>query len=199
MKISKIDNIKLFKQDFKKNTSKSPDFSAFSTSNFDIFHNNNTLLNLSLINFQGKKVDKKDDFIDNFKKLLNSDNPDEIFLFLDKELRKKAQEKGIMSEIIDDVVQNAILDILLIFEDFNNGEISNDELISSVNEIYINLKPKKEDYVSDYKTTSLDRAILDSNKTLTDTISDDEKHKVKYLTPADNKKDKLIEKDFKKN
>lgn len=104
MKISKINNIILFKQGFKKNTSKSPDFSAFSTSNFDIFHNNNSLLNLSLINFQGKKVDKKDDFIDNFKKLLNSDNPDEIFLFLDKELRKKAQEKGIMSEIADDVI-----------------------------------------------------------------------------------------------
>ena len=188
MKISKINNIRLFKQDFKKNTSKSPVFNAFSTSNFDIFHNNNSLLNLSLINFQGKKVDKKDDFIDNFKKLLNSDSPDEIFLFLDKELRKKAQEKGIMSEIIDDVVQNAILDILLIFEAFNNGEISNDELISSVNEIYLNLKPKKEDYVSNYKTTSLDSTILDSNKTLTDTIPDNEKHKVKYLTPADDKK-----------
>ncbi len=187
MKISKINNIILFKQDFKKNTSKSPDFSAFSTSNFDIFHNNNSLLNLSFINFQGKKSNK-DDFIDNFKKHLNSDNPDEIFLFLDKELRKKAQEKGIMSEIIDDVIQNAILDILLVFEDFNNGEISKDELISSVNEIYINLKPKKEDYVSDYKTTSLDRAILDSNKTIVDAISDDEKYKIKYLTPADNKK-----------
>ena len=188
MKISKINNIILFKQGFKKNTSKSPVFSAFSTSNFDIFHNNNSLLNLSLINFQGKKVDKKVDFIDNFKKLLNSDNPDEIFLFLDKELRKKAQEKGIMSEIIDDVVQNAILDILLIFEAFNNGEISNDELISSVNEIYLNLKAKKEDYVSDYATTSLDRAILDGNKTIVDTISDDEKYKIKYLTPADDKK-----------
>ena len=188
MKISKINNIILFKQGFKKNTSKSPVFSAFSTSNFDIFHNNNSLLNLSLINFQGKKVYKKDDFIDNFKKLLNSDNPDEIFLFLDKELRKKAQEKGIMSEIIDDVVQNAILDILLIFEAFNNSEISNDKLISSVNEIYLNLKAKKEDYVSDLMTTSLDSTILDSNKTLTDTIPDNEKHKVKYLTPADDKK-----------
>ena len=188
MKISKINNIILFKQGFKKNTSKSPVFSAFSTSNFDIFHNNNSLLNLSLINFQGTKTNKKDDFIDNFKKLLNSDNPDEIFLFLDKELRKKAQEKGIMSEIIDDVVQNAILDILLIFEAFNNGEISNDELISSVNEIYLNLKAKKEDYVSDYATTSLDSTIPDSNKTLTDTIPDNEKHKVKYLTPADDKK-----------
>ena len=188
MKISKINNIKLFKQGFKKNTSKSPVFNTFLASNFDIFHNNNSLLNLSLINFQGKKVDKKVDFIDNFKKLLNSDNPDEIFLFLDKELRKKAQEKGIMSEIIDDVVQNAILDILLIFEAFNNGEISKDELISSVNEIYVNLKPKKEDYVSDLMTTSLDSAILDSNKTLTDTISDDEKYKIKYLTPADDKK-----------
>ena len=187
MKISKINNIKLFKQDFKKNTSKSPDFSAFSTSNFDIFHNNNSLLNLSFINFQGKKSNKND-FIDNFKKLLNSDSPDEIFLFLDKELRKKAQEKGIMSEIIDDVIQNAILDILLIFEAFNNGEISKDELISSVNEIYLKLKPKKEDYVSDYKTISLNNPILDGNKTIVDTISDDEKHKVKYLTPADDKK-----------
>ena len=198
MKISKIDNIKLFKQGFKKNTSKSPVFSAFSTSNFDIFHNNNALLNLSFINFQGKKSNK-DDFIDNFKKILNSDSPDEIFTFLDKELRKKAQERGIMSEIVDDVVQNAILDILLIFEAFNNGEISKDELISSVNEIYLNLKPKKEDYVSDLMTTSLDRPILDGNKTIVDTISDDEKHKVKYLTPADDKKDKLIKKDFKKN
>ena len=115
-------------------------------------------------------------------------------MFLDKELRKKAQEKGIMSEIIDDVIQNAILDILLIFEDFNNNEISNDELISRVNKIYLNLKPKKEDYVSDLMTTSLDSTILDSNKTLTDTISDDEKYKIKYLTQADDKKRKADKK-----
>ena len=153
---------------------------------FLLFDNYFMLLNKSMINFKGKE----DNFSVGLERLLNRGDENELFDFLLKKLNKKAQEKGVNNKIIDDVVQSTIVEILVVLQDFNDGKISKDELIKSIEAIYENIKANKSDYVSDFRSISLDTPILDDKKTIQDIIADDEKYKVRYLSTPDEEKRK---------
>ena len=137
------------------------------------------------LNFRGSA-----DFKKQLEEKLENGLEDEIFMFLDSELRKRAQELKINFQIIDDVVQNALLDIFILI---SNSDLSKDELLNSIDKIYIGLKPQKDDYIKRYNETSLDRKILDGKKDIQDTIPDDEEHKIQYLRPKDEKEKAEIE------
>ena len=153
--------------------------------NIDLFDSYNALINKNLIVFRAKL--QKSSFSSEIEKLLDKGDENELFEYISSELRKKAQEKKIDINIIDDIVQNAIIEILLLFQDFNDDKLSKKELLDKINEIYEKIKPKKDDYVSDKRTTSLETPILDGNKSLIDTIADDENHRISYLSNPDDK------------
>ena len=158
------------------------------TQNLDLFDSYNALLNRTLINFKGKEKS----FSSEIEKLIEKGDENELFEYISSQLRKKAQEKKIDTNIIDDVVQNAIVEILLLFQDFSDDKLSKKELLDKINEIYEKIKPKKGDYVSDFKTVSLETPILDGDKILADTIADDKKHRISYLSnPDDETKEKF--------
>ena len=108
-----------------------------------------------------------------------------MFLFIDSSLRNRAREKKITGNNADDVVQSAILEILLLMQKFNSDEISRDELLDGVETIYQNLKLGKEDFFYQFKSISIDKPILSEGKTLQELIPDDYEHRIGYLNKAD--------------
>ena len=148
--------------------------------NFALFHNYSALLAKSSISFCGNE----NNFKEKLEKLLNNGNEDELFLFIDSSLRNRAREKKITGNNADDVVQSAILEILLLMQKFNSDEISKDELLDGAEALHKNLRLSNEDYYYNYKSVSLNQP-LDDKRSLQDIIPNDDEHKINYLSKPD--------------
>ena len=161
---------------------------------FSMFHNYAALLNKSFINFCGKEKS----FSEQLEKRLEKSNNDELFEFLDEKLRQRAQDRKIAKSVIDDVVQNAMVEMLITLNDFNDSEINKQELIEKINNIYENLKATREDYATDLRTKSLQEKLANTDNAIEYFIPDDEDHKIKYLKEADNKTKEKYKKELEK-
>ena len=161
---------------------------------FSMFHNYAALLNKGLINFCGKEKS----FSEQLEKRLEKSNNDELFEFLDEKLRQRAEDRKIAKSIIDDVVQNAMVEMLITLNDFNDSEINKQELIEKINNIYENLKATREDYATDLRTKSLQEKLANTDNAIEYFIPDDEDHRIKYLKKADNKTKEKYKKELEK-
>lgn len=121
-----------------------------------------------------------------------------MFEFLDEKLRQEAQDRKIAKSVIDDVVQNAMVEILITLNDFNDSEINEQELIEKINDIYENLKATREDYATDLRIKSLQEKLANTDNAIEYFIPDDEDHKIKYLKEADNKTKEKYKKELEK-
>ena len=161
---------------------------------FSMFHNYAALLNKGLINFCGKEKS----FSEQLEKRLEKSNNDELFEFLDEKLRQRAEDRKIAKSVIDDVVQNAMVEMLITLNDFNDSEINKQELIEKINNIYENLKATREDYATDLRTKSLQEKLANTDNAIEYFIPDDEDHRIKYLKKADNKTKEKYKKELEK-
>ena len=161
---------------------------------FSMFHNYAALLNKGLINFCGKEKS----FSEQLEERLEKSNNDELFEFLDEKLRQRAEDRKIAKSVIDDVVQNAMVEMLITLNDFNDSEINKQELIEKINNIYENLKATREDYATDLRTKSLQEKLANTDNAIEYFIPDDEDHRIKYLKKADNKTKEKYKKELEK-
>ena len=159
----------------------------FSKISSDSFCRQNCTLNMTAINFKGVS-----DFKDNTRKHFESDSYDDFISYLYAEIKKRAYEKGIHFDIAEEVVQNALFQIVLYKNEFDSGNITQDEFLAKIDEIYITLRPSKNDYVTDYNSVSLYEVIGSGSDdefihatNLAATISQDTyKEKMSYLREA---------------
>lgn len=129
------------------------------------------------LSFKGKT------FLEQLKYQLKTGSEDELFAFFERELKRKAISQFIKPDAIDDMVQNVLISIYLIIRDFNEKEISEEDCISEIMQIYDTLKAHSTDYPSEYWVKSLNKDVSDGDGvTLLDLIPDDNQHRITYPT-----------------
>ena len=128
---------------------------------------------------------KGEDFKKRLTEEINKSSTDDLFLFLNTELRRRAGEKNIQRQITDDVVQNRIIQIFIIMNEAKNQE----EMVDRINRIFEDLKPERQDFHSEYANISLYKTVKydHHNLSLIDIIPDDEEHRIQSLTSPDEK------------
>ena len=130
---------------------------------------------------------KGDDFKTRLKHQLNKANEEELFLFLDEELRQKAVKQKIPIPLIDDLVQDTIMDIYILVHPENEKPKPKDVLVENINEIYEKLNERKKTYPNEFGIKSIYEKIgYDEDfhhLSLIDILPDDEDHRIIPLSP----------------